>query len=64
MILKNIYIRLSLVSQTTKIHNLSDFTACNTRRVIITITTITIIITPLSYLSRRLVTKKLPNIQV
>jgi hypothetical protein len=30
-----VFARLSLVSQTTKIHNFSDFTVCNTRRVII-----------------------------
>jgi hypothetical protein len=51
------FARPSLVSQTTKIYKFSDFTVCNTRRVIIII-----IIIILSYFSRS-GHKKLPNIQ-
>jgi hypothetical protein len=56
MVMYIMFARLSLVSQTTKIYIFSDFTVCNTRRVIIII--IIIIIIPLSYISRRIGHKK------
>jgi len=59
MVMYIMFARPSLVSQTTKIYIFSDFTVCNTHRVII-ILIITIII-PLSYFCRRSGHKKFPT---